>query len=95
MLLVFDEIAFFTSCCAYLPVFEPWHKRLLYVRDNIDKLSPATRVEFFSLCPLSFFLFSSMLSPNPFFGLSRWLLQDFALWEQERHRILYVHLISH
>lgn len=44
--------SFFTSCCAYLPVFEPWHKRLLYVRDNIDKLSPATRVAVAGFCAM-------------------------------------------
>ena len=36
--------AFFTSCCAYLPVFEPWHARLHFIRGNIDHLDPASQV---------------------------------------------------
>ncbi|KAL8293563.1 hypothetical protein RQP46_000264 [Phenoliferia psychrophenolica] len=35
--------SFFTSCCAYLPVFEPWHARLHFIRANIDTLDPASQ----------------------------------------------------
>ncbi|GAA5882456.1 hypothetical protein JCM3774_001126 [Rhodotorula dairenensis] len=36
--------SFFSSCCAYLPIFLPWHERKQWILGNIDNLDPPARV---------------------------------------------------
>ncbi|KAM0752733.1 hypothetical protein T439DRAFT_323347 [Meredithblackwellia eburnea MCA 4105] len=44
--------SFFTSCCAYLPVFEPWHARLNHLRSNIDQLDLPSQVAAAGFCQM-------------------------------------------
>ncbi|GAA5986043.1 hypothetical protein JCM10908_006382 [Rhodotorula pacifica] len=44
--------AFFSSCCAYLPIFLPWHERKQWILANIDNLDPPARVAAAVFCAL-------------------------------------------
>ncbi|KAG0657780.1 Proline-rich protein 12 [Rhodotorula mucilaginosa] len=44
--------AFFSSCCAYLPIFLPWHERKQWLLNNLDNLDPSSRVAAAVFCAL-------------------------------------------
>ncbi|KAI5481865.1 C6 transcription factor [Pseudohyphozyma bogoriensis] len=44
--------SFFVSCCAYLPVFAPYHSKLATIRDNIESLDAPTRVAVAGFCAM-------------------------------------------
>ena len=44
--------AFFSSCCAFLPAFEPWPSRAAALCANLDQLSPAARVATAAFCAM-------------------------------------------
>ncbi|KWU46055.1 hypothetical protein RHOSPDRAFT_32535 [Rhodotorula sp. JG-1b] len=44
--------SFFSSCCAYLPIFLPWHERKQWLLNNLDNLDPSSRVAAAVFCAL-------------------------------------------
>lgn len=44
--------SFFSSCCAYLPIFLPWQERKQWLLHNLDNLDPPSRVAVAVFCAL-------------------------------------------
>ncbi|ORY55970.1 hypothetical protein BCR35DRAFT_309949 [Leucosporidium creatinivorum] len=44
--------SFFSSCCSFLPIFDPWHNRLPEICEHIDHLDPANQVAVSAFCAM-------------------------------------------